>query len=122
MRATVNVSYDEGSEERTDEVYDPNQVATLSMQKSEQVSTGRREPSGVPGTASNSPAGAPEGAVQGSQAAAAPGTPPLLQKEALPVYPQQGAGQGRVCMKRMEPTELQNIWCIPSRGRDGCGA
>src|ERR1700733_6359646 len=95
VRATVNVSYDEGSEERTDEIYDPNQVATLSMQKSEQVSIGRGAPSGVPGTASNSPAGSPEGAVAGSQAAAAPGTPPLLQKEALPVYPQQGAGQGQ---------------------------
>ena len=29
VRATVNVTYDEGSEERTDEVYDPTQVATL---------------------------------------------------------------------------------------------
>jgi flagellar M-ring protein FliF len=95
VRATVNVSYDEGSEERTDEVYDPNQVATLTMQKSEQVSTGRGMPSGVPGTASNSPAGSPEGAVAGSQAAAAPGTPPLLQKQTLPVYPQQGAGLGQ---------------------------
>jgi flagellar M-ring protein FliF len=33
--------------------------------------------------------------VAGSQAAAAPGTPPLLQKQALPVYPQQGAGLGQ---------------------------
>jgi flagellar M-ring protein FliF len=95
VRATVNVSFDHGSEERTDEVYDPNQVATLTMQKSEQVSTGRGQPSGVPGTASNSPGGAPVGAVAGSQAAAAAGTPPLLQKQALPVYPQQGAGQGQ---------------------------
>jgi flagellar M-ring protein FliF len=95
VRATVNVSYDEGSEERTDEVYDPSQVATLTMQKSEQVSTGRGTPSGVPGTASNSPGGSPEGAVAGSQAAAAPGTPPLLQKQALPVYPQQSATQGQ---------------------------
>src|SRR5882757_1286992 len=95
VRATVNVSYDEGSEERTDEVYDPTQVAMLTMQKSEQVSTGRGAPSGVPGTASNSPAGSPEGAVAGSQAAAAPGTPPLLQKQVLPVYPQQGAGQSQ---------------------------
>jgi flagellar M-ring protein FliF len=93
VRATVNVSYDQGSEERTDEIYDPTQVAALSMQKSEQVSTGRGAPSGVPGTASNSPAGSPEGAVAGSQAAAAPGTPPLLQKQVLPVYPQQGVGQ-----------------------------
>jgi flagellar M-ring protein FliF len=95
VRATVNVSYDEGREERTDEVYDPTEVATLSMQKSEQVTTGRGAPSGVPGTASNSPAGSPDGAVAGSQAAAAPGTPPLLQKPTLPVYPQQGAGQSQ---------------------------
>jgi flagellar M-ring protein FliF len=95
VRATVNVSYDEGSEERTDEVYDPSEVATLSMQKSEQVSAGRGVPSGVPGTASNSPGAAPEGAVAGSQAAAAPGTPPLLQKQVLPVYPQQGTGLGQ---------------------------
>jgi flagellar M-ring protein FliF len=91
VRATVNVSYEDGTEVRTDEVYDPNQSATLSLQKSEQVQT---QP-GVPGTASNSPAGAPVGAVQGSAAAAAPGTPPLLQKEALPVYPQQGYGAGQ---------------------------
>src|SRR3984885_4726061 len=95
VRATVNVSYDQGSEERTDEVYDPNEVATLSMHKSEQISAGRGMPSGVPGTASNSPAGSPDGAVAGSQAAAAPGTPPLLQKQTLPVYPQQSAGQGQ---------------------------
>jgi flagellar M-ring protein FliF len=95
VRATVNVSYDHGTEERTDEVYDPTQVVTLSMQKSEQTSVLRAQASGVPGTASNSPGGAPVGAVAGSQAAAAPGTPPLLQKEALPVYPQQGAGQGQ---------------------------
>src|SRR6201996_5663376 len=95
VRATVIVSYDEGSEERTDEVYDPSQVATLTMQKSEQTAGLRGQPSGVPGTASNSPAGSPEGAVAGSQAAAAPGTPPLLQKQVLPVYPQQGAGQSQ---------------------------
>ena len=97
VRATVNVSYDEGSEERTDEVYDPTEVATLSMQKSEQISTGRGGPSGVPGTASNSPGASAEGAVAGSQAAAAPGTPPLLQKQAqaLPVYPQQNGAQGQ---------------------------
>jgi flagellar M-ring protein FliF len=95
VRATVNVSYDESSEERTDEVYDPSQVATLTMQKSEQTSASRGQASGVPGTASNSPGGSPEGAVAGSQAAAAPGTPPLLQKQTLPVYPQQNAGLGQ---------------------------
>ncbi len=95
VRATVNVSYDEGSEERTDEVYDPSQVAMLTMQKSEQTSALRGQASGVPGTASNSPAGSPAGAVAGSQAAAAPGTPPLLQKQSLPVYPQQGTQPGQ---------------------------
>ena len=95
VRATVNVSYDHGSEERTDEIYDPDQTATLTLQKSEQVSEMKGRATGVPGTASNSPAGAPPGAVAGSQAAAAAGTPPLLQKEALPVYPQQGAGVGQ---------------------------
>ena len=93
VRATVNVSYDEGAEERTDEVYDPTQVAALSMQKSDQSSMQATRAQGVPGTASNSPAGSPVGAVAGSQAAS-PGTPPLLQKEGLPVYPQAGgAGQ-----------------------------
>ncbi len=93
VRATVNVSYDEGSEERTDEVYDPTQTATLTMQKKDEVSALPGKASGVPGTASNSPAGAPAGSVAGSQAAAAPGTPPLLQKQALPVYPQQANGR-----------------------------
>jgi flagellar M-ring protein FliF len=93
VRATVNVSYEEGSEERTDEVYDPTQTATLSMQKREQVSALPVQAKGIPGTASNSPAGAPAGSAAGSQAAAAPGTPPLLQKQALPVYPQQGSGR-----------------------------
>lgn len=95
VRATVNVDYDESVEDRTDEVYDPTQTATLSMQKSEQNSVQAARPSGVPGTASNSPSAAPVGAVQGSQAAAAPGVPPLLQKQALPVYPQQGSGAGQ---------------------------
>ncbi len=95
VRATVNVTYDHGTEERTDEVYDPTQVATLSMQKSEQVSAMRGQASGVPGTASNSPAAAAAGGVAGSQAAAAPGASPLLQKQALPVYPQQGNAPGQ---------------------------
>ena len=93
VRATVNISYDEGTEEHTDEIYDPSQEATLSMQKSEQTSAPVVKPQGIPGTASNSPGAAAVGGAAGSAAAAAPGTPPLLQKEALPVYPQQGAGQ-----------------------------
>ena len=96
VRAVVKATYDHGSEERTDEVYDPEKVAVLSIQKSEQMSNnGAGKPSGVPGTASNTPAAAVAGAVQGSAVAAAPGTPPLLQakeagKDGLPVYPQAG--------------------------------
>jgi flagellar M-ring protein FliF len=87
VRATVNLSYEQGSEERTDEVYDPNQVATLNMQRSEQSSNQPNKPAGVPGTASNTPAASPNGAVQGS-ATATPGAPPLVAKDATPVYPQ----------------------------------
>ncbi len=102
VRATVNISYAEGTEEHTDEVYDPAQTATLSSQKTEQMNGGAsggaggsQSASGVPGTASNTPAAAVPGAVQGSAKAAAPGTPPLLQtatKEALPVFPRNGGG------------------------------
>jgi len=97
VRTIVNASYDEGAEERTDEVYDPAATATLSMDKTEQVSGAGARASGVPGTASNTPAAAAAGAVQGSAAAAAPGVPPLLKqplpKDALPVYPERGVGQ-----------------------------
>lgn len=96
VRAVANVSYDEGSEERTDEVYDPALTATLSSEKTQQTSENAVKAQGVPGTASNTPAAAPVGAVQGSAQAAAPGVPPLLQapggKQALPVYPQAAGG------------------------------
>ncbi len=95
VRATVNVSYDESSQEKTDEVYDPNQTATLTLEKTEQTSALAGRYSGIPGTASNTPAAAPSGAAQGSQQAAASGVPSLLQREALPVYPQQANGGGQ---------------------------
>lgn len=93
VRATVNVSYDLGSEERTDDVYDPAQAVPLTMQKREQTQGTGGKAQGVPGTASNTPAASPAGAVQGSSLAAAPGTPPLLQgKGAEPVFPQSSSG------------------------------
>ena len=98
IRAMVNVNYDEGSEERTDEVYDPALTGTISTEKTQQTSGNAVKAEGVPGTASNTPAAAPAGAVQGSAQAAAPGVPPLLQapaKAALPVYPQSGGGQNQ---------------------------
>jgi flagellar M-ring protein FliF len=113
VRATVNVSYDESSEEKTDDVYDPAQVATLTMHKSEQTVGQKTRVSGVPGTASNTPAAAAVGSVAAGRAtvgsAAAAVVPPLMQtansatagtagatqKEAgLAVYPQSGLQGG----------------------------
>jgi flagellar M-ring protein FliF len=95
VRAVVNTSYDEGDEEHTDEVYDPALSVTLTSERGEQMSGLAPRASGVPGTASNTPAAAAPGAVQGSAAAAAPGVPPLLQSggAGLPVYPDRGFGQ-----------------------------
>jgi len=89
VRAVVNITFNRGTVEKTDEIYDPTQVATLNMQRSEQTNNQNNKPSGVPGTASNTPAASPNGAVQGSSAAT-PGTPPLLQKDSMSVYPQSG--------------------------------
>jgi flagellar M-ring protein FliF len=95
VRAIVKATYDEGDEVRNDEIYDPGQTAALTIEKKQELTGNAVKASGVPGTASNTPAAAPPGAVQGSVAAAAPGVPPLLQggKDALPVYPDRGYGQ-----------------------------
>lgn len=55
VRASVNVEYDTSSADEVDETYDPNNVVTLSMQRSEQNTGTQSGPSGVPGTASNAP-------------------------------------------------------------------
>lgn len=107
VRATVNVAYAEGSEEKTDEVYDPSQTAALSLHKSEQTVGQRSRASGVPGTASNTPGAAAPGSVQAAGRAPAAGSntppvPPLMQAgqggsetsqkvSNLPVYPQIGS-------------------------------
>jgi flagellar M-ring protein FliF len=72
VRATVNIAYDQSSQERTDEIVDPAQVATLQTQKTAQISGGTARPQGVPGTASNTPAADASG------------------KANLPVYPTAG--------------------------------
>ena len=94
VRATVNVSYDESSVEKTDEIYDPAQTATLSMQKTSQTTTPAARATGVPGTVSNTPAAAASGAANAATTAA---VPPLMQVAAakdagLPVFPQANAG------------------------------
>jgi flagellar M-ring protein FliF len=105
VRAVVNTSYDQGAEERTDEVYDPALTATLSAEKTEQTNGSAAKAQGVPGTASNTPAAGAKDGVQGSVTAAAPGVPPLLKdpKETLPVYPQSGFGQNQT-MKQESST------------------
>lgn len=55
VRASVNVEYDTSTSDEVDETYDPNNVVTLSMQRSQQTAGGPPKVSGVPGTASNAP-------------------------------------------------------------------
>jgi flagellar M-ring protein FliF len=87
VHASVTVAYNQGSEEKTDEVYDPSQVVATSLHKSEQTMGSRIAAGGVPGTASNTPGAAVPGSVQaaGRANAAAAVTPapvavpPLMQ-------------------------------------------
>jgi flagellar M-ring protein FliF len=62
IRASVNVDYDQGSVEESQEKYDPSVSALLSEQKTEDEASGGAVPSGVPGTASNVPAAKGKGA------------------------------------------------------------
>jgi flagellar M-ring protein FliF len=66
VRAAVTLDYDPDATDETEETYDPDQTATLSMQRTEQTSGPQAVASGVPGTASNAP-----------------------NTQALPVYPRQ---------------------------------
>ena len=66
VRASVTLDYDPAASEETQEIYDPDQVVTLSMQRTEQTTGPQPVAAGVPGTASNAP-----------------------NAQALPVYPQQ---------------------------------
>jgi flagellar M-ring protein FliF len=53
MRATVNVEYETGSSEESQEKYDPAVTATLNMQRSEESTGPGAAVGGVPGTSSN---------------------------------------------------------------------
>ena len=55
VRASVTLDYDSGATEETRESYDPTQTATLSMQRTQQMSGGQPVAAGVPGAASNAP-------------------------------------------------------------------
>ncbi|MGB6695608.1 MAG: flagellar basal-body MS-ring/collar protein FliF [Terracidiphilus sp.] len=66
VRASVALDYDPKAMEETDESYDPDQTATLSMQRTEQTTGEQPVAAGVAGAASNAP-----------------------NTQALPVYPHQ---------------------------------
>lgn len=68
VRASVTLDYDSTASEETQESYDPDKTATLSMQRTEQSSGAQPVAAGVPGTASNAP-----------------------NTQALPVYPHETA-------------------------------
>jgi len=55
VRASVTLDYDPAATEETQETYDPDQVVTLSMQRTEQTTGPQPVAAGVPGTASNAP-------------------------------------------------------------------
>jgi len=55
LRASVNVEYETGSSEESQEKYDPAVSATLTMQHSEEMSGAGAGVGGVPGTSSNVP-------------------------------------------------------------------
>jgi flagellar M-ring protein FliF len=69
IRATVNVEYETGSSEESQEKYDPAVSVTLSMQHSEEGTGSGAASGGVPGTSSNVPgakAGAPKATTKDS--------------------------------------------------------
>ncbi|WP_263409177.1 flagellar basal-body MS-ring/collar protein FliF [Terriglobus tenax] len=93
VHATVHADYEQGSEEKTDEVYDPALSATVSMQRTEQVQGSQRAAAGVPGTQSNA-AGGQQVNTPPSNTSASQQTnvPPLMQNSNVPVYPQGASG------------------------------
>ena len=66
VRASVALDYEHASSETTQQTYDPDKTATLSLQRTEQMTGPQQMAAGIPGTASNAP-----------------------NSQALPVYPQQ---------------------------------
>jgi flagellar M-ring protein FliF len=68
VRASVTLDYDATATDTTQEIYDPNQTATLAMQRTQENMGGQPVAAGVPGAASNAP-----------------------NTQALPVYPKQTA-------------------------------
>jgi flagellar M-ring protein FliF len=55
VRASVTLDYDQAASEETQENYDPDKTATLSMERTEETSGGQAIASGIAGAASNAP-------------------------------------------------------------------
>jgi flagellar M-ring protein FliF len=80
IRASVNVAYDQGSTDLSEEKYDPSVSALLSVQRSEDVAGGASVPNGVPGTTSNVPA-AKGAKTAGNQSAQSPAPAPQVNTQ-----------------------------------------
>lgn len=72
VRVSVTLDYDSAATDQTEETYDPDQSATLTMQRTQQSAGGQPVAAGVPGVASNAP---------------------NTNTQQLPVYPKQTSGQ-----------------------------
>ena len=119
VRATVNVSYDEGSEERTDEVYDPSAGGDADVcSKSEQMAAGRGAGGGGSGDGEQYAGGRCRRVRwRGVAAAAAPGVPPLLQKGCAAGV---SAGRARVATEHEEENGTYGV--TKHTGAFGAGA
>ena len=71
VRVAVTLDYDQSATDQTEETYDPDQTATLSMQRTQQTVGGQPVAAGVAGAASNAP---------------------NTNAKQLPVYPKQTSG------------------------------
>jgi flagellar M-ring protein FliF len=101
IRASVNVDYDQGSSEESQEKYDPSVSALLSDQKSQDQASGGAGVGGVPGVASNVPS--PKRA-QSAAAAGAQGSTQLSTTE------NARYGVNRVVLHTMTPAgQLQRV-------------
>jgi flagellar M-ring protein FliF len=84
MRASVNVEYETGSSEESQEKYDPAVSVTLNMQRSEDVTAPGAGVGGVPGTSSNVAAAKPV-------PAPAPGAPATVPPSTAAKEPSQSS-------------------------------
>ena len=89
MRASVNVEYETGSTEENQDKYDPAVSATLTMQRSEEITAPGAGIGGVPGTSSNVAVAKPVAptapvAAATPGATATPGAPPTARRAGTP--------------------------------------